>query len=190
PERHPPVSDVAGEVETGADESCPEAVTARARIDEQDAELGGVVLACDAEDASGASSVEFGDPRGFMVGIVTAGEVGDDLRDERFEAGVPAVFAGVDLAMRLDDPSEIAGLVEAANGHSSMLGRSALVRLLLPVRHRSSSACRSTRELKHSFQWGYDSRVSSEDGNPSARKTELLEAAYEYVLRRGLGEMS
>jgi len=32
--------------------------------------------------------------------------------------------------------------------------------------------------------------VSSEDGNPSARKTELLEAAYEYVLRHGLGEMS
>ncbi|HLR44115.1 MAG TPA: TetR/AcrR family transcriptional regulator, partial [Brevibacterium sp.] len=32
--------------------------------------------------------------------------------------------------------------------------------------------------------------MSSEDGNPSARKTELLEAAYEYVLRHGLGEMS
>src|SRR5690606_41652748 len=40
------------------------------------------------------------------------------------------------------------------------------------------------------FRGVYDSRVSSEDGNRSSRKTELLETAYEYVLCHGLGVMS
>lgn len=40
------------------------------------------------------------------------------------------------------------------------------------------------------FQWSYDNRVSREEANPSARRSQLLEAAYAYVLRHGLGEMS
>jgi AcrR family transcriptional regulator len=45
------------------------------------------------------------------------------------------------------------------------------------------------RLLKHSFQW-QASGVAQEGAVPSARRQELLEAAYRYVLDRGLADVS
>ena len=37
-------------------------------------------------------------------------EVGADARDQRLEARVPAVLVGVEAAVALDDPADVAGL--------------------------------------------------------------------------------
>lgn len=44
--------------------------------------------------------------------------------------------------------------------------------------------------LTRVFQWAYTSFVDSENSSPSARKTQLLEAAYQYALEHGLADVS
>src|ERR1700694_290554 len=62
PQRDAPVADRLGEVQARVDESGTETVTPGTRVDQQDTQLGGDVVGRDAEDASRAGSVEFGDP--------------------------------------------------------------------------------------------------------------------------------
>ena len=81
-------------------------------LDEQDPQLrdAGLAAGCDdAEHATRAAAVDLGDPRRLALRVVALGEVGHDPRHERLEAGVPAELLGVQLAVALDDPAEVAG---------------------------------------------------------------------------------
>ena len=69
-----------------------------------------------AEHATGPGAVDLGDPR-LLASRPVVGEVGgDDLGDEGLERDVPCVLVVVDLAVALDDPTEIA-TAEPADGH-------------------------------------------------------------------------
>ncbi len=109
-----------------SDESPADAEAAGARLDEQDPQLGGLVVALAAEHATGAGSVDLGDPR-LLASWPVVGEVrGDDLGDEGLERDVPSVLVVVDLAVALDDPTEIAA-AEAAYGDAPLAVRTGIV---------------------------------------------------------------
>jgi hypothetical protein len=88
-------------------------------MDEQQPQLGGPVGSRDEEDAAHAPPVDLGQPGGLPLRVVTGGEVRDDPGDERLEGGVPAVLPGVHLAVRRDDPTEVARLVQVPDHHHS-----------------------------------------------------------------------
>jgi hypothetical protein len=71
-----------------------------------------VLVVRDAEHAADALAVDFCDPPRLSGVVVIVGEVGDDACCERFERGVPTLFARIQLRVGLNDPAEVAGLAE------------------------------------------------------------------------------
>jgi hypothetical protein len=69
-----------------------------------------------AEHAPDPVLAQLGDPRRFPPLVVAAGVVGDDLRHQRLEAGVPAELRRVDLAVRHHHPAEISRPAQPADG--------------------------------------------------------------------------
>jgi len=67
----------------------------------------------DEEDVAYVLAVGFGDPAAFALGVEACEEVGGDFCYEGFEAGIPAVFFGVDYGFAMDDPAYVAGAVGA-----------------------------------------------------------------------------
>jgi hypothetical protein len=59
------------------------------------------------------SAVALGDPAALPPGIVVAPELRDDLGDQRLEPGIEAVLIGIQDAVAMHDPAEIAGLLRA-----------------------------------------------------------------------------
>jgi hypothetical protein len=117
PQSHELIAGAPGELEARIDQRAAEIVTTRVGVNEQDAQERGVltVVIGHAEHAAGALSVELGDPCGLAIGGVTGGVVGHDPGDERLEAGVPAEFVRVDLAVGHHDPAEVAGFAERSD---------------------------------------------------------------------------
>ena len=83
-------------------------MAARERLDQQQAELGDAVAGVDAEDGAGALPVQLGDPGGVARLVGDGREVGDHAGDERLEARAPAVLAGKEDPVALNDPAEVA----------------------------------------------------------------------------------
>src|SRR5690242_19791239 len=108
PEAHLLVSRGAGKGDALVYELAAEAVAAGGRVYEQDPELCGDLVGGDAEDAADAAAIDFGNPGGFPFWVVAGRVIGDDFCDQRFEARVPSVFGGVDLAVGHHYPAEIA----------------------------------------------------------------------------------
>lgn len=54
--------------------------------------------------------VELGDPDALQMGVVVLGEVRDDPGDQALELLVPAELGGVERAVPLHDPAQLAGL--------------------------------------------------------------------------------
>ena len=75
--------------------------------DQQDTELGRLVVLAYAEHATDPMPVDFGKPRTLAVGVMISREVGDDASNQHFEFGVPAEFRRVLLAMRHHNPTKI-----------------------------------------------------------------------------------
>ena len=86
------VAGAPGEAQALLDQPRADPAPARPRVDEQQAQLGDVVLAAHAQHAAGGLAVDLGDPRRLAARVVGPGVVGDDPRDERLEALVPAVL--------------------------------------------------------------------------------------------------
>src|SRR5690606_32261778 len=85
------------------------AETARARLHEQQPQLGGPLVLVDAEDRPDRLPVDLGDPAPVPARVAVLDVLGDDPGDQRLELLVPAVLLGVELAVALHDPPEIAG---------------------------------------------------------------------------------
>ena len=79
-----------------------------------------------AEHATRPGAVDLGDPRLLASWPVVREVRGDDLGDERLERDVPSVLVVVDLAVALDDPTEIPA-PEAAHGHAPLAVRTDVV---------------------------------------------------------------
>ena len=97
------------EVDACVDELRADTGSARAGLDEEDAQLRDVVRLAHAEHAADADAAELGDPAALAHRIVLLCEYADDRRDESFEGLVPAVLRPVERAVALDDPAVVAG---------------------------------------------------------------------------------
>jgi hypothetical protein len=118
--RPQPYSAVAGlprKREAGIDQPAAQAVPARIRVHEEDAELGDLSIGGigDAEDAADSPPVQLGDPSRLALGVVAVGVVGHDARHERLELGIPAELGLIQLAVRHHHPAEIARLAKLAD---------------------------------------------------------------------------
>src|SRR5207244_6707183 len=90
PPPRPPVAGVSREVHARVDQPGAQPLAARARVDEQDPQLRGLLVGRDAEDAAHPAAVQLGYPGRLAGRVVPAGIVGDDPRDQRLEIAVPA----------------------------------------------------------------------------------------------------
>jgi AcrR family transcriptional regulator len=176
PEAHVVIAGVAGELQTGVDQAPAKVVAAAVGMDKQDPEPGdGWVLSVgDQEDAADTAAVQLSDPRGLPVGIVGGGIVGDDPCDQRLELGVPAELGVVDLAVGLDDPSEVSGTPQRSylNGWLDDL-------------HVTPPKTETTVSVRYATGMPSETAPAA-----SARRDEVLQLAYRYALDHGMGGLS
>jgi AcrR family transcriptional regulator len=176
PETHVVIAGLTGEVQAGVDQAPAKVVPAAVGMDKQDPQPGDrrVLGVGNQEDAADTATVQLSDPRGLPVGVVGGGIVGDDPRDQRLELGVPAELGVVDLAVGLDDPSEVPGTPQRSylNGWLADLH-------VTPLKTETTVSVR------------YASGMPSEAApTESARRDEVLQLAYRYVLDHGMGGLS
>jgi hypothetical protein len=81
-------------------------------VDQHDPQLRHLLVGSGAEHAADPPAVELGDPRRRAGRVGTLGEVRHDPRHECLEGRSPADLGGVQLAVRLDHPAEVARLAE------------------------------------------------------------------------------
>jgi len=91
-------------VQAGVDQLAANTVAAAVRVHEQDAQHRVPVVGGHARHAAHADAVQLGDPHLVPHRIQAA----DDARDQPLEADVPAELAGVELAVGLHDPAQVA----------------------------------------------------------------------------------
>src|SRR5690606_12622437 len=116
PQLHAAVTDLPGELDAGVDKSAADSPTARSRIDDQQPQLRrSFFLGSDTRDGTHASAVDLRDPRRLSFRVVTVGEVGDDPGHQPLVGDVPAVLLGVELAIRQNDPAEVARFAQPAD---------------------------------------------------------------------------
>jgi hypothetical protein len=109
PQRDSPVAGSAGESQTLVHQPGPDSRSARRGLDEQQAQLCGVLrVSGGAEHAADPLPVQLGDPRRLALGGGAFSEVGHDARDQRLERRVPAVLGRVSVTVPLDHPAEVA----------------------------------------------------------------------------------
>jgi len=144
PQRDSAIAGVPREVEALLDEPRADAEPTGVGGDQQDAQLCDVgIIACHAEDAPGASTVDFGDPRRFASRVAIRGVVGDDAGHQSIEVGVPPELPVVGLAVGHDDPTEVTRSVGSPYRHPCQL---------VLLRHDLISRNTSIALLKRLFQ--------------------------------------
>jgi AcrR family transcriptional regulator len=178
PQSHSCIAGVSGKRDARVDQPATDARPASVRFDQKDAQLGGVTVGGDTEHAADAATVRLGDPTGLSYRVMIGSEIGDDPRDQGLERRIPTELFGIDFAMLADHPAEIARASDRAD--LDVVG----IHDRLPPPRRIFQG-----QLKQSFQW-HSSAMNDAGRVPSARRTELLEAAYRYVLERGLADLS
>ena len=177
PQLHTPVARRFGKLERRAHQARADVSTAGARVDEQDPQPGCLwIVAAHAEDAAGSLAAELGDPGRVVFIAGFACVVGHDPGHERLEAGIPAELGGVHLTVGHHHPAEIARLSERADERGRRV----------PV-HLSSLLHKSTETVVSVVDYR---TVPESVPAVSARRDELLERAYRYVLEHGLSAVS
>src|SRR5439155_26087059 len=87
--------------------------SARLGLDDQQAQLCGRSRLLDDEHRADALATAFCDPAALARRIEVLDEPGDDPGHQRLEALVPAVFLGVERAVPLHHPAQVAGTMLA-----------------------------------------------------------------------------
>ena len=168
PQGDPGVTGRPGEGDALGDQAGAETVAAGGRVDQEDAQLGGLrIVTPHQEDRAGAAAVQLGYPGRLARRVPALGVVGDDPRDQGLETLVPAELPGVDLAVGHHHPAQVTRPAQSAD-------------LCL---HTSRP-----HQVKRLFQSCQNALVDR--SGASAREVELLDAAYRYVLVHGLGDLS
>src|SRR5215831_10579274 len=107
PERHAPVARVTGEAEALLHQPASQTEPARLGLHQQQTELRHFVALADHHYRAQDLPLALGDPAALAPGIEFLEEFGGDLRHQRLEALVPAIFLGIEGAMAVDDPAQI-----------------------------------------------------------------------------------
>src|ERR1700694_699422 len=119
PQRELPVALRAREGDAFVDQALADAPAARLRLDQKQAQLCGRCGLLDDERRADALAGPFGGPAALQLGIEVSYELGHDLGHQRLEALVPAVLLGVQRAVTVHHPAEIAGTVRTQRYFSS-----------------------------------------------------------------------
>ena len=139
PERQLAVADRAGEADALLDQLRADLPAARRGVDDQQAQLRDAVARVDAEDrADGLAVAARRSSSARAPGRECCEIGGHDLRDERLEAGVEAVLAGVQRTVALDDPAVLAR--ERALGSRAIAPERVVAEQLLDRRHGGEQA--------------------------------------------------
>src|SRR5205085_8171335 len=129
PQRNLAVSGRARETDAFLDKPPADAVPARFGLDKKNAQLRDLIALAHKHYRARTLAVEFGDPAALTPHIVPFDERGDDLRHQRLETFVPAVFLGVERAVAAHNPAEIAGAGAAERNRRFVLARACEQRL-------------------------------------------------------------
>src|SRR5262249_23127168 len=87
--------------------------SARRGLDQQQPQLGDSLRLLDQKYGAEDFAISLRYPAAFSFGVMVLEKLGHDFRDQRFELFVPAVLLGIQRAMPVDDPSHVAGPMEA-----------------------------------------------------------------------------
>jgi len=147
-----PFDGMAGEAQAFLHEPPADAEAAGGGLDEQQAQLGDLVALAHHHHRAQDLPLALGDPATLAPGVEVAQEFGGDLRHQRLEAVVPAIFPGIERAMAMDDPPEIAGPMRPQDIGDSRGG--ALAQQGLDLRHILDQAVLGRR--RQSAQHGAD----------------------------------
>src|SRR5882757_7133912 len=145
------------------------------RIDEKDAQLRRAVIRGHAEDAADALALELRDPSCFPGWIMPAGVVSHDARDQCLKRGIPTELPRVELAVRADDPAEVTRLIELADSHP-LVHHDRLSVIIAPI---AAAVTETVVSVPH------NNPMTDTQRPASARRGELLDAAYRYALAHG-----
>src|ERR671933_2617416 len=107
PQGDPAIADALGEAQALLDQPRADPAATAAGLDEQQAQLGDVLLAAHAEHAADRRAVDLGDPRSLAARVAALDVLGDDPRDEGLERLVPAVLLRVEDAVAGHDTTVV-----------------------------------------------------------------------------------
>lgn len=102
-----------GEVDGGLQHMFAEALTAHVRLDVEEAEFGNLGGFLDEEERTDDGTFALRDPAIFELGVEMFQKLRADFGDEALEFFIEPIFARVNYAMAMDDPTDIAGAVWA-----------------------------------------------------------------------------
>jgi hypothetical protein len=108
PERDPAIANLASEAHAFAHQARAEALPARLRLDEQHAQLGHRFGLSDEEHAANDLVVLLRQPTALVPRVEALHKLCRDARDKRLALHVPAVLLGIEHAVALDDPAQVA----------------------------------------------------------------------------------
>src|SRR5215212_2149833 len=111
PERDLLVAGPSGEANAFFHQAAPDAKPACLRLDEQKSQPGDLLRLLDQEDTAHVFAVSLRHPATFQFRIVLPDELRHDLRHERLEPFIPAVFSGVEDAVAMDDTAHVTRFV-------------------------------------------------------------------------------
>ncbi len=109
PQRHAPVSERAGVDHAGVDEAAADAMATHVRLDVEQAKLGHGLRFAGEEDGADDAAFGLGDPGAFPRRVALLHEVGGHARHEDLERRIEPVFLGIQRAVAVDDPADVAG---------------------------------------------------------------------------------
>jgi len=189
PQRDPAIADAPREADAFVDQTSADAETARCGLDQQQAQLGDLVGLPDQEHRADDRAIALDDPAALALGIEVGDELAGDLGDQRLEALVPTIFLGIDDAVAMDHPADVAGLVRPQQ--IGLTRRPGPAEQALDRLHRGDQA--TLRRRRQPRQHGADllarAFIERREGGASGRG-QRQQALPSVGVRRSLGEQA
>src|SRR5579872_2312795 len=145
PESDLAVAGMAGEADAFGDQAAADAEPARGRLDQEEPQLADGGHLANQDNAADNRTVLLGDPAALAFDVETVDEARGDFGDLGFEALVPSLFLGVQDAVAMDDPTDVAGLMSADQVRGLGVGR-----LMVEESFDSPHGC----DQRGAFGWG------------------------------------
>ena len=108
PQRNLAIAACPGECDALADQPLAEPLSAPGRVDQQQPQLCDLVAVPDQKYRADLHAIDLGDPAAFARGVERGQEFSRDIRHQGFERRVKTIFAGIERAVALHHPSNVA----------------------------------------------------------------------------------